>query len=217
MLDMFPLVTKRMLTVVGLAFCTMLGTAKGAVARPIFVIRRPDGSVTFTTKKPQGSGKVTIYTGEKASFSRSPFDRVRTARPSLRVHAFRELIDSISKDHGVDSALVKAMVHVESSFNPDARSPKGAQGLMQLMPATAERFGVVNPFDPKENIHGGVRYMALLIRQFGGDLRQALAAYNAGENAVKRYGGIPPFAETRHYVSKVLSLVPRYREIGKLD
>ncbi len=108
----------------------------------------------------------------------------------------------------VDPALVEAIVAVESSFDPRAISPKGAIGLMQLMPQTASRYDVSDPFDPQENLTGGTRYLRDLLSRFGGDLPQALAAYNAGEAAVFKYQGIPPYRETREYIQKVLA---RYR------
>jgi soluble lytic murein transglycosylase-like protein len=120
-------------------------------------------------------------------------------------------IDRLSKKHRLDPALVHAVISVESGYNPQAVSPKGAMGLMQLMPATAERFGVKDPYDPTANIDGGVRYLRWLMKHFK-DPRLAVAAYNAGENAVKRYKNtVPPYPETQHYVVKVLNLYMRYR------
>lgn len=104
--------------------------------------------------------------------------------------------------YAVSPALVESVIEVESNYNPNAISPKGAQGLMQLMPATARRFGVVNSFDPKQNIEGGVRYLKFLQETFKDD-RLAIAAYNAGEGAVQKYGNVPPYAETMSYVAKV--------------
>ena len=110
----------------------------------------------------------------------------------------------------VDAGLIKAVISVESGYNPLARSPKGATGLMQLMPETARRYGVKDIRDPRENIHGGARYLRDLMAMFGNDLHLVLAAYNAGEEAVMKYGRrIPPFAETVAYVPKVLS---RYKK-----
>jgi hypothetical protein len=107
----------------------------------------------------------------------------------------------------VTADLVKAVIQVESEFDPLAVSSKGAQGLMQLMPFTARRFGVADAFEPRQNIFGGVQYLRVLLDQFRGDVDLALAAYNAGENAVLRHGGIPPYKETRGYVRKVHDLL----------
>lgn len=115
-----------------------------------------------------------------------------------------DAIRSAALRRGVDPELVKSVMLVESNFNPLAVSRKGARGLMQLMPETARRFGVSNRFEPLENIRGGVEYLDLLLKLFGGDVTLALAAYNAGESAVARYAGIPPFAETREYVRRAL-------------
>jgi soluble lytic murein transglycosylase-like protein len=113
-----------------------------------------------------------------------------------------------ARRHGLDPDLVIAVVSVESGFRPQAVSPKGAQGLMQLMPRTAESLGVVDAFDPEQNLDGGVRHLGQLLTQYDGDVERALAAYNAGEGAVRRHHGIPPYRETRAYVKKVLA---RYR------
>ncbi|TGL55587.1 lytic transglycosylase domain-containing protein [Leptospira kemamanensis] len=113
-----------------------------------------------------------------------------------------ETIESIAEAQGMDPNLVKAMVKAESGFKPKAVSPKGAMGLMQLMPDTAESLGVKDPFDPEENVQGGVKFLKGLMKEFK-DPEQAIAAYNAGPGAVKRYKGIPPYEETKQYVSKV--------------
>jgi soluble lytic murein transglycosylase len=109
--------------------------------------------------------------------------------------------------YNVSADLIKAVIAVESEFDARAVSSKGAQGLMQLMPFTARRFGVLDSFDPRQNIFGGVQYLRLLLDLFSGDVSLALAAYNAGENAVTRYRGIPPYKETRNYVSKIMGLL----------
>jgi len=118
----------------------------------------------------------------------------------------RQLVQMISREHGVDPKLVDAVVRVESSYDPNAVSRRGAMGLMQLMPDTANRHGVDDPFDPEKNIRGGVREFSRLLDQYSGNLQLALAAYNAGEGAVARYRGVPPYAETRAYVSRILTL-----------
>lgn len=119
------------------------------------------------------------------------------------------LVDEIAGLEGVDTHLARAIIQAESAFNYRARSKAGALGLMQLMPSTAERFGVVDPFDPRQNISGGVKYLRWLHDYYRGDLTKVVAAYNAGEGAVNRHQGIPPFRETRAYVPKVLDLYQR--------
>lgn len=116
----------------------------------------------------------------------------------------RELASAAARRHGLDPGLVLAVVSVESAFRPEAVSRKGAQGLMQLMPATAASLGVKDAFDPVENLDGGSRHLGSLLTLYGGDLVNALAAYNAGAGAVARYRGVPPYRETRAYVKKVL-------------
>lgn len=129
----------------------------------------------------------------------------------LKTEPFRDEVFAASEMFSVDAALVRAIMHAESWFNPDAVSTAGAQGLMQLMPATQARFGVSNPFDPVENISAGVAYLSELLGRFGNDWELAVAAYNAGERAVEQHGGIPPFAETREYLRRVRILRQRYR------
>jgi soluble lytic murein transglycosylase-like protein len=121
------------------------------------------------------------------------------------------LIQEFSKKYNVDFALVKAMIRAESGFNPLAVSRKGAKGLMQLMPETASRMNVVNVFNPRENIDGGVRYFKYLLSLFNEDLRLSLAAYNAGENIVSELRSIPPYRETIDYVRKVLNYYQSYK------
>lgn len=123
---------------------------------------------------------------------------------SLHATPYGEIIAAVSQAHGVDPMLVRALIQVESNYKPRARSPRGAMGLMQLMPSTAREYRVRNPFDPRANIEGGIKHLKTLIDRFGVEL--ALAAYNAGEGAVKKFNGIPPYRETRNYVSKILSL-----------
>jgi soluble lytic murein transglycosylase-like protein len=115
------------------------------------------------------------------------------------------LVEESARRHGIDPALVLAVVAVESGFRPEAVSPKGAQGLMQLMPRTAASLGVQDPFDPEQNVDAGVRHLEALVRLYDGNLTRALAAYNAGQGAVARHGGVPPYRETRAYVRRVLA------------
>jgi hypothetical protein len=129
-------------------------------------------------------------------------------RPSYNGE-FNHHIEAAARLHGVEVALVRAVIQVESDFDHLAVSSKGARGLMQLMPDTARILGVSNPFDPRQNVFGGVRYLRQLLDQFRGDVALALAGFNAGPNAVLRYNGIPPYRETRMYVAKIESLLGR--------
>jgi hypothetical protein len=119
---------------------------------------------------------------------------------------YGEIIASMSQAHGVDPMLIRALIQVESGYRPKARSPKGAMGLMQLMPSTAREYKVRNPFEPKANIEAGIKHLKSLIDTFGG-VELGLAAYNAGPGAVKRFNGVPPYRETRNYVTRILALV----------
>ncbi len=125
---------------------------------------------------------------------------------SLDRSELRQLINQVSLEHGVDPKLVDALVRVESSYDPRAVSRKGAMGLMQLMPGTVDRLQVEDPFDPEENVRAGVKEISRLVDRYAGSLQLALAAYNAGEGAVARYRGVPPYNETRSYVSRILTL-----------
>ena len=140
-----------------------------------------------------------------AAWGGGPTVPVAGAMTSSRA-GVRDLVHQVSLEHGLDPKLVDALVRVESGYNPRATSRKGAMGLMQLMPATASRLGVADPFDPEQNVRGGVREFARLVDRYRGNLQLALAAYNAGEGAVSRYRGIPPYNETRNYVSRILTI-----------
>lgn len=122
----------------------------------------------------------------------------------LKATPYGEIIAQVSERHGVDPLLVRAVIQVESNYRPRARSPKGAMGLMQLMPATARQYQVRNPYDPRANIEAGVKHLKGLIDRLGQEL--AVAAYNAGEGAVRKFNGVPPYRETRNYVAKILLL-----------
>lgn len=167
------------------------------------------------------ASNVLVLPHESASVLRLPvppsppapprFVRCFADAPSrLNLSAFRDEIAAASEASGVPEALIRAVIHAESAFQPMAVSHANAQGLMQLIPATAERFGVSQPFDPASNIMGGATYLAWLLRRFDGDLLLAAAGYNAGEGRVDQYGGVPPFSETQTYVQRVQALFAAY-------
>jgi soluble lytic murein transglycosylase len=168
----------------------------------VFVYRDKQGVLTFTNVPThQGFRRVIRETtGQFETFSSA--------------NGYEDLIQSASDRHLLDADLIRAVIRVESNFNSTARSHKGAMGLMQLMPDTARLHNVVNAYDPIANIEGGVRHLKMLLGRYQGDLRLSLAAYNAGSQAVDRYGGIPPFIETRDYVRRVLQHYDGYRNGG---
>jgi len=135
----------------------------------------------------------------------------------LYLHPYRDDINQAALKYGVDPAFVRAVIHAESHFNPQAVSKQGAQGLMQLMPATARELGVKNSLSAEQNIKGGVKHLARLLKKYKGDNELASAAYNAGEGAVKRHGGIPPYKETQVYVERVGILHQRYGRFAHLS
>jgi soluble lytic murein transglycosylase-like protein len=171
--------------------------AAAAAAEVRFVER--DGTLYVTAAAPPGqqNGPVTPPSSAEGS---APSAGARSAA----AHHYAPLIADIASRHALPAQLVESVIEAESQFNPRAVSSRGASGLMQLMPATAVRLGVRDVFDARENIEGGVRHLRGLIDQYAGDLRLALAAYNAGSEAVARYRGVPPFAETQTYVRRVL-------------
>ncbi len=132
--------------------------------------------------------------------------------PSTDGGEYDSVIEQAAERYGIDPAVLHGLIQQESGFDPSAQSSAGASGLTQLMPATASSMGVSNPLNPTESIEGGARYLGQLMSQFGGNTEDALAAYNAGPGAVQQYGGIPPYAETQSYVSKVLGYAEAFRQ-----
>ncbi|MCL7743399.1 lytic transglycosylase domain-containing protein [Guyparkeria hydrothermalis] len=195
-----------------LAVCLLLG-ATSAMA-DVYKYRDAQGVVHLTNVPQQSSNEpYKLWRKGEATKPKGWQDGYRVL-PKLDRERFADVVNRFSVRHGVDPSLVRAVIHAESAFRPDVVSPKGAGGLMQLMPGTAKRFNVVDRFNPEENIAGGVAYLALLLKMFRGDRELAVAAYNAGENAVKRYGGIPPYQETKTYVRRVMQLQAAYAGAG---
>jgi soluble lytic murein transglycosylase-like protein len=145
---------------------------------------------------------------QSATAAGAPGASTGATAPSSEYHA---LIEQAAQRNGVEPALLHGLIQQESGFDPNAQSSAGAAGLTQLMPGTAASMGVANPLDPAESIEGGARYLGQMLRQFGGNATDALAAYNAGPGAVQQYGGVPPYAETQSYVSKVLGYAEAFR------
>lgn len=175
-----------------------------------------DGIRTYSSARPKGAGGVSglrtiAYSYMETCYACGAKPGVSFATVRLNTAAYQAEIAAAARVHGVDEAIVRAIIHAESAFNPNALSRVGAQGLMQLMPATARRFGVSDSFDASQNIGGGVKYLAWLLKRFNGNLTLAAAGYNAGEGAVAKYNGVPPYSETQRYVQRVAMLADRYR------
>lgn len=186
-------------------------SSPAAVSTTYYKYRNANGVLSFSDEKPLNA---TYEVMRFDCYACKPASRINWETTPLFTDRYQPEIERIAAIHSVDPALVRAVIHAESAFNPQARSRVGAQGLMQLMPATAEELGVVSPFNPEQNIDGGVRYLAMLLQRYEGDITLATAAYNAGPGAVERYSGIPPFAETQAYVRRIGILHRRYRQAG---
>ena len=168
-----------------------------------------DGIVTYSNIAPPEEGDFKVL--NFPCYAADPKCRsVRWEKVPLNTRSFAREIRSASEFSAVEESLIGAIIHAESAYQPDAQSPKGAQGLMQLMPATQKEVQVSNPFDPADNIRGGAKYLSKLLAEFNGNWELAAAAYNAGPGAVNKYGGVPPYDETREYVRRVRILYRRY-------
>jgi soluble lytic murein transglycosylase-like protein len=189
------------------ALVSLAGEARGEIALlgngqtlKLASHRQEGDRVTLDLK---GGGEVTLAAADVVGFV--PDEVLDEVVPAADGSDLRSLATAAALRHGLDPELVLAVIGVESGFQPAAVSPKGAQGLMQLMPGTARALGVTDSLDPAQNLDGGARYLKQMVAEQGGDLTKALAAYNAGPGAVKRHRGVPPYRETRHYVKRVLS------------
>lgn len=165
--------------------------------------------VIHLTDQPKDASYKIVYQGSGTlqPIAGGTYSAFTAIRSKLQ---YRELIESAAAENNLEVALLHAVIQTESAYNPRAVSPKGAVGLMQLMPGTAQRYGVTDRTDAGDNVRGGARYLRDLLDMFNGDKRLAVAGYNAGENAVKRYGGIPPYRETQNYVVRVMEIYERH-------
>ncbi len=181
------------------------GTRSGAIYE-----RMQDGVMVYGTRELPGSTRLMAFTVTPPPDSSAHAGLGQLGKPQIAVHAteFR----AAARANGIEDAWLRAVAHAESGMRPDAVSPKGAQGIMQLMPQVAVAYRVPDPFSPEQSIQGGARYLGELLRRYKGDRRLAAAAYNAGIGAVARYGGIPPYAETQAYVEKVEALYDLYQK-----
>ncbi len=187
-------------------------TAGARVLRGAVYRFEKDGMTHYTNVRPRGAAQAKLlFSYVEACYACGLLRGVNFGTIALNTSAFSSEIHTASQLYGVDEAVVRAIIHAESAYHPNARSHAGAQGLMQLIPATASRFGVSDPFDPAQNIRGGVQYLAWLMKRYSSNLTLVAAAYNAGEGAVDRNGGVPPYSETQRYVERVGQLADRYR------
>ena len=178
----------------------------------VYKIERKGGITEYTNVKPRGNAFAVLFTYIATCVACDIHSKINFARTALNLDAYKNEIAAAAADYGVDRALLRAVIHAESAFNPLAISSKGAQGLMQLMPGTAGDLGVTNAFDAAQNIRGGARYLGELLKSFNGDTQLATAAYNAGPGAVQKYHGVPPYEETQFYVQRVATLRDRYQK-----
>lgn len=185
-------------------------TATNIASADIFAFSDENGTVSLSNQPTDSRYTVILQTPDE---NQSPIAiTANTALPATKTVSFGTLVDEAARSNDIEAALLHAVITAESNYNTRAVSRKGAIGLMQLMPATAKRYGVTDIYDPAQNVAGGTRYLKYLLKMFNNDQRLTLAAYNAGENAVARFGNkIPPYRETRDYVNKVMSLYNQYR------
>ena len=191
------------------------GFAQSASADEIKVYRsvKENGVIVFSDKPP-GHGQYTLL--RYRCFACGQDNKTDFYKTPLFLAQYHSQIVQASKRHQLEAALIKAVIHAESGFNANALSPRGAMGLMQIMPATAVELELTQPQDPAANINAGSAYLARLLQQFDGKLELALAAYNAGPDTVRRYQSVPPYTETQNYVKRVQLLLKRYRQHGSV-
>jgi len=199
---------RALTAVVGLA---ALASLSGSASADIFTYTDAEGVVHFANK-PKGDGRFQVYIKSAAASKRTAAASFMPSDASVeRFTRYSEWIRQAAILYQIPEELIRSIIKCESDYDPRALSPAGAQGLMQMIPATALRMQVRDAFDPREAIFGGTRYLRVLANMFNGDLELTIAGYNAGEAAVVRYAGIPPYEETQAYVARVLTYYRRYR------
>jgi soluble lytic murein transglycosylase-like protein len=202
---------QRPKVMLGTLAAALLGAAVELAHADIYRYVDESGKVHFTNVPNDSRYKLFIATDKGPDAVTTTFNSRYRPYPRSDRKKYHAHIVAAARAFELEPALIHAVISAESGYNPLARSPKGAKGLMQLMPDTARRYGVDNPLDPEQNIHGGAAYLRDLLTLFGNDLKLALAAYNAGEGTVMEYGSIPPYRETKQYVPKVLSYYKKYK------
>lgn len=196
------------LPTVALVFAGLFGLQ--SVSAEMYKFTDKDGIVHYTNIRPSGQKNVTTFSFP--CYASDPkCNQLDWEHIPLNRQAYDDEIRAVAEVFSVDDSLIRAIIHAESAYHPEALSPRGAQGLMQLMPATQKELQVVDVFDPLSNIEGGTLYLSRLLSQFDQSVELAAAAYNAGPGAVREHGGIPPYKETREYVRRVKILHRRYR------
>lgn len=204
---MMPLLQRYFLFIVA-STLLMSSTAQAEVYKYV-----NNGVITYSEEKPKHQTFESLQPSCLLSYIGCEMAHSDWSHVKLNHHAFRDLIAKSAHTHAVDAALIRAVIHAESNFNRQAKSKAGAEGLMQLMPATQKLLQVTNPYNASENIDAGTRLLKQLLKKYNYNIKYATAAYNAGEKAVQKYRGIPPYEETRNYVKRVEQLYSRYRSV----
>ena len=201
-------VQKQLLSAVAALLC--LAVFSSSAQARVFIYQNPDGS-RIVTDHPLINTKAKLVKRSKNFDKIGKLAAKRTLRAQRRMRLWSYFIYHESQRQGIDDSLVKAVIYTESYFNPNATSHKGASGLMQLMPETAAKYGISDIYNPKQNIIAGIKHLKYLMTLYPDNLVHVIAAYNAGENAVNKYNGIPPYRETQGYVKKVMKHFKRFQ------
>lgn len=195
-----------------LCLALLLVISKQAQADKTYVYKESDGTVWFSNVEPeaQDSSRYQLIEVKGRRTATKSCRGMNNSRLAERARNYKKEITQYASQYDIDSKLILAVIRNESCFDRSAVSPAGAQGLMQLMPATARWLGVTDSFSPDQNIRGGTKYLSDLVKRYDNNIKMALAAYNAGPGAVAKYGGVPPYAETQKYIEKVMKSYQDY-------